>query len=125
MYCQLRQLNSQNKGEEMSEESIAFSMNLQEKIQIEPNQTISMTLQNSSEVKIVLFGFAKGQELSEHTASVPATLHFLSGSAKVTLGDEVVETSAGTFCYMPAKLPHSISAKEDTKMLLFMLKKGK
>jgi len=108
----------------MSEKTNALSMNLDQKIQIKPDQTISMTLQNGPEAKIVLFGFAKGQELSEHTASVPATLHFLSGSARVTLGDQVVEASEGTFCYMPAKLPHSIVAKDDTKMLLFMLKKG-
>jgi len=30
---------------------------------------------------VVVFGFAQGEELSEHTASMPAVLHFLQGEA--------------------------------------------
>jgi hypothetical protein len=34
-------------------------------------------LHNDERVKAVLFGFAQGEELSEHTASMPAVLHLL------------------------------------------------
>jgi quercetin dioxygenase-like cupin family protein len=34
-------------------------------------------LYNDDRLKAVAFGFAQGEELSEHTASMPAILHFL------------------------------------------------
>src|SRR5262245_66604949 len=47
---------------------------------------LSRTLFSDDRLKAVLFGFAQGEELSEHTASMPAVLHFLQGEAKLTLG---------------------------------------
>jgi quercetin dioxygenase-like cupin family protein len=49
---------------------------------------LSRTLYNDDRLKAVAFGFAQGEELSEHTASMPAVLHFLQGEAKLTLGDD-------------------------------------
>tara|TARA_R110001592_G_scaffold321727_1_gene600325 strand:- start:28 stop:255 length:228 start_codon:yes stop_codon:yes gene_type:complete len=72
-----------------------------------------------------LFGFDAGQELSEHTAAVPAMLQFLDGDATVTLGDKTIDAAANTFVHMAAKLPHSISANKPTRMLLLLLKVAK
>ncbi len=102
-----------------------FFANLASEVEIPADGTISRTLYQDDKVKVVLFGFAAGQELSEHTASVPATVHFLDGQAELTLADQRVSASAGTWAHMPANLPHSISAKTDTRMLLMMLKAGK
>ncbi len=99
--------------------------NLLSELQVRAGQTVSKTLHQDERVKVVLFGFAAGQELSEHTASVPAILQFLSGESVVTLGDETIEARTGTFTYMPAHLPHSITAKTETCMLLIMLKEVK
>ena len=63
-----------------------------------------------------------GQELSEHTASKPAVIHFLSGEADVTLGDQPLAVTAGAWVHMPAGLPHSIAAKTPTVILLLLLK---
>jgi quercetin dioxygenase-like cupin family protein len=57
---------------------------------------LSRTLFNDDRVKAVIFGFGQGDELSEHTASVPAILHFVQGDAKVTLGDDILEARSGT-----------------------------
>ena len=56
---------------------------------------LSRTLFSDDRPKAVLFGFAQGEELSEHTASMPAVLHFLQGEATVTLGDDRHEAQAG------------------------------
>jgi hypothetical protein len=56
-------------------------------------------------VKLVLFGFAGGQELSQHTATVPAIIQILKGDARVTLDGEERELSAGSWVYMEANLP--------------------
>jgi quercetin dioxygenase-like cupin family protein len=74
-----------------------------------PNKGIlSRTLYNDDRLKSVLFGFAQGEELSEHTASMPAILHFLQGQAKLTLGDDTLDAEPGTWVHVPRGLRHSI-----------------
>jgi quercetin dioxygenase-like cupin family protein len=83
---------------------------------------LSRTLFNDEKVKAVIFGFAQGEELSEHTASMPAILHFLQGEAKLTLGDDALVAKAGTWVHMPTGQRHSIQAKAPVVMLLLLLK---
>ena len=83
---------------------------------------LSRTLFNDDRLKVVLFGFAQGEELSEHTASMPAVLHFLQGEAKLTLGDDTLEARAGTWVHMPKGMRHSIQAKTLVVMPLLLLK---
>jgi len=93
-------------------------------LEIEPlvNGTLSRTIYQDDRLKAVLFGFAAGQELSEHTASTPAIMHFLKGEADIVLGQEKVKASAGSWIHMPARLPHSFIAKTPVSMLLLLLK---
>jgi len=83
---------------------------------------LSRTLFNDDRLKVVLFGFAQGEELSEHTASMPAVLHFLQGEARLTLGDDTVEAGPGTWVHMPTGLRHSIQAQTPVVLLLMLLK---
>ena len=71
----------------------------------------------------MIFGFGQGQELSEHTAAMPAILHFIQGEATLTLGEETVEAQPGTWIHMPANLQHSVKTKTPVVMLLLLLKK--
>ncbi|MCW5965597.1 MAG: cupin domain-containing protein [Bryobacterales bacterium] len=89
---------------------------------IPANGILSTTLQTDDRSKVVQFVFAKGQELSAHTAPFPAMLFFASGEAEVTLGEEKREAREGTFVHMAAKLPHAIHAKTEVVMLLVMLR---
>jgi quercetin dioxygenase-like cupin family protein len=91
-------------------------------VDIQPDTIISKTFYTDEQLKVILFGFAPGQELSEHTASVPAIIHILEGEAQLTLGKDAFDAQAGTWAHMPAHLPHSVLAKTPTKMLLLMLK---
>ena len=98
-----------------------FIANLLEEVEIPQDGTLSRTIHRDDHVKIVLFGFAAGQELSQHTASVPAMVEILRGDARVTLDGEEKELSAGSWVYMEAKLPHAVYARTDVVMLLTML----
>lgn len=100
-------------------------IDLANEITIQPASIISKTIHQDDFLKAILFGFDTDQELSEHTAAVPAVLHFLSGKATVTLGDSVFAVSSNSFIHMDAKLPHSIRAHQPTKMLLMLLKGAK
>jgi quercetin dioxygenase-like cupin family protein len=83
---------------------------------------LSRTIYNDDHVKVVLFGFGAGQELSEHTASMPAILQIVQGEAQLGLGDDTVEAGAGAWVHMPAQLRHSVRAKTPLVMLLLLLK---
>lgn len=95
---------------------------LADSVTISPESIVSRTLRADEHAKMIVFGFDKGQELSEHTASVPAIIHIISGEADLTLGGEAQTASAGTWAWMPANLPHSIAAKTPVVMLLTMFK---
>ncbi len=83
---------------------------------------LTKTPHEDDDVKVVLFGFSAGQELSEHTAAKPAMLFFLRGRAEVTLGDDVLQVAEGAWVHMPPNLPHSIRATTEVAMLLILVK---
>ena len=97
--------------------------NLSDASQIPPDSILSRTVVNTDQVKVTLFHFAAGQELSEHTASMPAIIQILAGQARLTLGDEVKEVGPGAYAYMTANLKHAVYAHTPVVMLLEMLKK--
>jgi len=83
---------------------------------------ISRTFYDDGQVKAILFGFAAGQELSEHTASQPAIIHVLQGEAHLTLGADSMDAQPGTWVHMSAFLKHSVVAKTPLAMLLLLVK---
>jgi quercetin dioxygenase-like cupin family protein len=89
---------------------------------IPEDSIVSKTLEHNDAVKVVLFGFAPGQFLSEHSVPKYAIIHFLDGEAELTLGEETTMVKAGAWAHMPPSLPHSIKAVTPVKMLLLMLK---
>lgn len=103
-------------------EDLVFIENLEELMDtFPPDSILSRTIYQDQGIKTVLFGFQPGQELSEHTASVPAVLHFLKGRAEVILGTEGHTARPGSWIHLPANLPHSIHAQQETVMLLTLI----
>ncbi len=96
--------------------------NLSSEAAVPDNGIVSRTLHSDDHLKVVLFGFDAGQELSEHTASVPATIHIIEGTADVRVGEQFAEAAPGYWAWLPAHMPHSILAKTKTVMLLYMMK---
>ena len=83
---------------------------------------LSRTFYKDEHLSAMVFSFAPGQELSEHTAAVPAIIHILSGRARLTLGDEATTVEAGAWAHMTPRLPHSVVAETLVVMLLLMLR---
>jgi quercetin dioxygenase-like cupin family protein len=104
-------------------DNYTYFFDLRTHIAVPENGILSQTLQSDERSKVVLFGFAAGQELSAHTAPFPATLTFLKGEASLRLGADQKEASEGTFVYMAAYMEHGIKARTDVIMLLTMIKK--
>ena len=99
-----------------------FTPELIAQIEIPKQGILSRTLYNDDQVKLVLFGFSEGQELSAHTAPMPASLYFLQGEGTLTLGEEQMPVSAGSFAHMTPELRHAIVARTPLVMLLVMMK---
>ena len=100
-----------------------FIANLPDQLpDIPPDSIVSRTLLDDGQSKVLLFGFATGQELSEHTAAMPAQLYFVEGEAELSLGEAEFTAQAGSWVQMEPRLPHSIRAKTPLVMLLVMLK---
>ena len=95
---------------------------LDENQAIAPDSIVSKTVYKDKQMTVIQFTFAAGQELSEHTSTKVATMHFLQGEADITLGEEALTAQAGTWVRMEPNLPHSILAKTPVIMLLTMMK---
>ena len=91
-------------------------------IQIPQKGILSHTLYNDEQAKIVLFGFAAGEELTSHTAPMPATIQILSGEVTLILGTDTCEASPGCLVHMAPQLTHGIVAKTPAMVLLTLLK---
>lgn len=83
---------------------------------------LSHTIHNDNDIKLVLFGFARGEELSAHTAPMPAVIHVISGEAALTLGQDQMDVQAGAVIHMAPNLTHSIVARTPLLMLLTLVK---
>lgn len=82
---------------------------------------VSRTVFKDENVRVILFAFAPGEKLSEHTSAYPAILHFLAGEAAVTLGSDSLVARPGAWIHMAPNLPHSIEAQSEVRMLLTMI----
>lgn len=81
----------------------------------------SQTISNADGVELVLFAFAPGERLSEHTSARPAIIHVLAGEADVTVDGVTHAATAGTWLRMAARAPHAIVARTGLVMALYLL----
>lgn len=79
---------------------------------------LSRTLHSGEGVSLIHFGFAAGEELSEHTSSRTAVIHVLSGALDMVVGDERIAGRAGTWVRMAPDTAHSLRAIAPATMLL-------
>ena len=91
-------------------------------VDIPKDGTLSRVLFKDDNLRLVLFAFDTDQELTEHTASMPAIVQVISGRARLDLGEETITAIPGSWIHMPAHLPHSVLALEPTVLLLTLIR---
>lgn len=82
---------------------------------------LSQTLSDADGVSLILFAFAAGEELSEHTSARPAIIHLLSGEADLSVGADAFEAGPGTWLRMAPGTSHAIRARTPLVMALYLL----
>lgn len=83
---------------------------------------ISRSLFKDEKTDVTLFGFAKGQALTEHKSPYFAIVQVLKGELWLKLGDDELIVSEGSWTLMSPDLPHALKANTDVLMLLTMLR---
>jgi quercetin dioxygenase-like cupin family protein len=81
----------------------------------------SRTVHADARTRTILFAFAAGEELSEHTASRPAIVHVLSGAIDLTVAGDEIAGTPGTWLHMAAGTPHALRARAPSLMLLTLV----
>ena len=89
--------------------------------EIGQDSIVSRTIYNGAGLKVIWFGFAPGQELSEHTSTHEVVIHVLAGSGVIGLDGDEIAAEPGTLVRMTPRLPHSVHATTELRLLLYML----
>jgi len=82
---------------------------------------LSQTLSDENGVELVVFAFAPGEQLAEHTSARPAIIHVLAGEADLTVGMDAYRGRPGTWLRMPADTKHSVVARTALVLALYLL----
>ena len=90
-------------------------------IEIPTNGTLSRVLFKDEAVRLVVFAFDEGQELTDHTARHAAIVQVLAGKVELVLDGERAELAPSGWVHMPPHLPHAVRALEPTVMMLTLL----
>jgi quercetin dioxygenase-like cupin family protein len=94
-------------------------------VETKPDSIVSRTLVDDDSGTVTVFAFGAGQSLSEHTAPYDAMVTALEGEAEITISGEKHRVRKGETLMMPAREPHALSAPEDFKMVLVMIRTSK
>jgi quercetin dioxygenase-like cupin family protein len=97
-------------------------ISLAQETQFAANGIVSRTLLRTPTTRVVLFGFAEGQELTEHTSTQHALVQVLSGECEFSLAGKPHNLKAGDFLHMPPNLPHAVKATKQCSLLLTLFK---
>jgi quercetin dioxygenase-like cupin family protein len=93
-------------------------VNLPDETQFAAHGIVSRTLLQTAHGRVILFGFAEGQELSEHTSTQHALIQILSGECEFSLEGVWHTLKPGALLHMPPNLRHAVRAQQAFSMLL-------
>ncbi len=91
-------------------------------LEIPEEGTLSKVLYTDDQIRVVGFAFDAGQELTEHTATVPAVIQVVSGRFRFTAGDDRYDIGPSSWVHLAASVPHSVYAVEPSRLLLTLIK---
>lgn len=101
-----------------NEPSFAVFQNLLDEVEIPENGTLSRVVFNADGLRVVLFAFDTGEQLTDHAATVPAVVQVIKGRLEIALGDQTIEIEPGSWVHMDAHLTHALVALEPSVVVL-------
>ncbi len=115
------------KGEIKMEELIkniekAKAIDFDSLVSCNEGQIETVTMAQKKGVGLTALAFGKGEGVGPHAAKGDAMIYIHKGVATVKIGDKELEAKEGQLVVMPANIQHQVTAKEDMKMLLIVVK---
>jgi quercetin dioxygenase-like cupin family protein len=89
---------------------------------ITPQATTSRVVVDTDAVRVVLFAFDTGEELTDHTAALPVVVTLLDGAVRFRVGGEDHDLAPGDVVYLPAHESHAVQADEPSRLSLVMVR---
>lgn len=89
-----------------------------------PDKPRAQNVLRTDSAHVVLFEFAAGQELHEHTAHHPVLVQCLAGHVELLVGDERADLRPGDLAHLPRMVTHAVRALQDSTMTVTMLVAG-
>jgi quercetin dioxygenase-like cupin family protein len=99
----------------------AQALRLADAVQMSPSGIVSRTVLQTPEIRVVLFAFAEGQELTSHTSRRRALVQILSGECDFFFAGTWQRLTAGTFLHLPPNHPHAVRAGAGAFSMLLTL----
>lgn len=99
----------------------ARALDLAAAVQTSPAGIVSRTLVQTPEIRVVLFTFAEGQELTTHTNRRRAIVQILEGTCEFLFAGEWQSLSAGTLLHLPPSHPHAVRSTDRPFSMLLTL----
>ncbi len=90
-------------------------------VAVQDEATVSRTVLTVDGARVVVFAFAAGQVLTEHTAAMPVLLTAVEGELLVTADGRTDTLVPGGVIHFDTRLPHAIEAVTDAKLVLTMI----
>lgn len=103
-------------------ELVAVPFSYKDLVSYQSGSVVSRTIIDAPEGTVTIFAFDKGQGLSTHSAPYNALVEVIDGTGVFTIEDKVFNITSGCQLIMPANKPHSVTANEQFKMTLIMIK---
>jgi len=92
--------------------------NLIGEVDIPESGTLSRVVFDNDELRVVVFAFDTGQELTTHAATAPAVIQVVKGRLTITLDGVEHDIDPGSWVHMEAHVTHAVVALEPSVMLL-------
>lgn len=99
----------------------AAALSLPEAVQVSPAGIVSRTVLQTPELRVVLFAFDAGQELTAHTSRRRAVVQVLSGNCEFRFAGAWHRLVAGTLLHLPPDHPHAVRASDGPFSMLLTL----
>lgn len=96
-------------------------LDLAAEVEVPSDGTLSRVLYRDDQVRVVVFAFDEGQELTDHTSAKPAIVQVVTGRIRLDLAGDRVELGPGSWVRMAPHLTHAVFALEPSVMILTLL----
>ena len=97
-------------------------ISLGDEARLAPNGIVNRTPLRTTDARVVLFGFAEGQESTEHACMEHALMQILSGECELGLPGKPRTTKAGGLLPMPPNVPLAVKVTSQGSTLLTLSK---